>query len=407
MCWEPLLDGDLADSATRAARDIAQVVATEPADATPTERTLFWAYASSAFDEPWAGAAYDQALDDLVAELRRGALHPSLYNNGLAGMGWVLGHVLAGDASDALEVIDEAIVRVLDVDRWTSHHDLAQGLVGFGVYFLERLASGPAPIALDGLHRVIAHLDATATRTDAGATWLSSPDILPPHYHAEWPHGHYDCGLAHGVAGTVALLGRAAAIADAPVRARPLCEDAMRWLAAQRQTPHAHGRFPSMTYPGAEPDRTRAAWCYGDPGVASALWIAAAQLGTDTELARATALDVAHREADTAGVLDSGLCHGAAGLAHLLNRYYQASGDAAHREAARGWFTRLLAMRGEGGVAGFAQWRGKADGFQPIVNLLEGAAGIALALIAATSSSEPSWDRMLLVDIPTRTEGGV
>jgi lantibiotic modifying enzyme len=401
MRWEPLLEGQLADQALTAARDIAVEIAESPGDATPTDRTLYWAYTSNVIDEPFAAAAYDAALDDLVAELQRGALHPSLYNNGLAGMGWTLGHVLDQDAADALEVIDEALVRVVSVDEWRGHHDLAQGLVGYGVYFLERLASGSAPIALRGLHETVRHLDALALRSDRGATWLTPKAMLPEHYHQAWPEGHFDCGLAHGVAGTIAFLARAAAVQDAPPLARPLCDEAVRWLSAQRQSPDPSGRFPGMTFTGAPEDRTRAAWCYGDPGVASALWFA-----TDAgDVARETALDCARRTADTASILDSGLCHGACGLAHLLNRFYQSSGDAVHADAARGWYARTLEMRGEGGIAGFTAWRGNDDGYQPIANLLEGAMGVGLSLLAAATPNAPNWDRMMLVDLPV--EGGV
>jgi hypothetical protein len=34
--------------------------------------------------------------------------------------------------------------------------------------------------------------------------------------------------------------------------------------------------------------------------------------------------------------------------------------------------------------------------------ILTGAAGVALALLAAATPIEPSWDRMLLVSIPPR-----
>jgi lantibiotic biosynthesis protein len=34
------------------------------------------------------------------------------------------------------------------------------------------------------------------------------------------------------------------------------------------------------------------------------------------------------------------------------------------------------------------------------IGLLEGAAGVALVLLAATTSVEPAWDRMFLVSAP-------
>jgi hypothetical protein len=243
------------------------------------------------------------------------------------------------------------------------------------VYFLER---GDAPIARDGLALVVRRLAAAAVRTDEGTTWLTTPAMLPSDYAAAWPEGFYDCGVAHGTPGVLALL------AHVP-EARPLCAEAIRWVLAQRQP---DGRFPTRVAPARPRDRARAAWCYGEPGIATALWSASARLGTPAAHAREIALDAARREAASCGVRDAKLCHGAAGLAHLFNRLYQASGEAELGAAARAWFARTLERRPS---AGFDA---------PIGDFLEGEIGIALALLAAVTPVEPRWDRLLLCDVP-------
>jgi hypothetical protein len=410
MPWEPVLEGDLAASAARAVHGIAGALAARPELATPADRTVFWAYVSGALDgDAAAAAAYDAATDELIAELERGAAHPALYG-GLAGIGWTLGHVMEGGADEVLQIVDRSLGSLLETERWRGPHDLTQGLVGMGVYFLERLASAEAPVARDGLARIVDHLAALAIESDAGTTWHTGPDILPPFVRASWPDGYYDAGVAHGVPGTIALLSRAAAQGDAPPQARALRDGAVRWLAAQRQSPAPNGRFPSRIWSDAAGvpaprDRARAAWCYGDPGIAAALWTAA------PELARETALDAARRDAATCGVADAGLCHGAAGLAHLFNRFYQATGDAVFADAARAWFGRALDLRRDDGpgIGGFAAWYVTAPGeppaFHPIANFLEGSIGIGLALLAAiTPATAPSWDRLLLCDVPTRSD---
>ena len=382
MVWTPLLEGQLAADATQAVRAIALDLAAAPADgaAHANERTLFWAYATHLIDEPFAHAAYDAAMDDLIATLQHGVTHAALFAGGLAGIGWTCSHVLDGGAEDVLSIIDEAMLSVLDVERWTQSHDLVQGLTGFGVYFLERLANNPnAALARDGLELVVAHLARNAQRGDHGATWLTTLGVLPPHYHAEFPDGCYDLGLAHGVPGMHALLARAARVLDDD-HVRRLAAESLHWLALHR----GPAGFPSMVPPafarGSDPRivqrGTRTAWCYGDPGVAAALWTAA------PELARSLALDCARRDEAATGCRDAGLCHGTAGLAHLLNRFYQASGDRALADSARTWFARTLELPREA----------RHD-------LIEGNIGIALALIGAVSTSAPSWDRILLADL--------
>jgi hypothetical protein len=46
------------------------------------------------------------------------------------------------------------------------------------------------------------------------------------------------------------------------------------------------------------------------------------------------------------------------------------------------------------GIAGFAAFR--ADHWSNQIGILEGVAGIALALLAAVTRIEPKWDRLLL-----------
>ena len=153
--------------------------------------------------------------------------------------------------------------------------------------------------------------------------------------------------------------------------------------------------------PGHPAIRARTAWCYGDPGVAAASWSAARRLGTPTRDAEALARACAIREPALCGVRDAGLCHGALGLAHLNNRFFQASRDPVFRDAARAWFARGLAMRRPGeGVAGFFAVEGDDARQRAAPGFLDGAAGIGLALIAGLQPTEPGWDRLLLCDVP-------
>jgi hypothetical protein len=85
---------------------------------------------------------------------------------------------------------------------------------------------------------------------------------------------------------------------------------------------------------------------------------------------------------------------------------FQATGEPWLAEAARSWFERTLAMQRPGlGIGGYEAWQSDAAG-SPARSadpcLLNGAAGIALAFLAATTSTEPLWDRMLLVSISPR-----
>ena len=377
MAWRPLLAGPAADAARATARELALRAVTTPCSA--VDRTLFWAYAQLVLDEPFASEQYDRAIDELVAQLLAGARHTMLYNDGLAGMGWALTHVLDGDGDGLLPMLDETLLHATQVVPWRGDFDLSQGLVGHGVYFLERLrGTTDAPLARAGLARVVSQLAATADLTADGACWHTPAERLPASHRAQFPHGRHDCGLAHGTAGAIALLSRVRDHAGAAA----LCADAVRWLVAQRgPASPLGGRFPAFAHTGASFEPSRAAWCYGDPGIALALWRVA------PALALATARDCALRPPGRCHVVDPALCHGSAGLLHLCNRFYQATGDATFAEAARGWLAVTLQAVALWGAPPFA--------------LVDGALGVALALLAAVAPVEPAWDRFMLCDLPT------
>ena len=116
------------------------------------------------------------------------------------------------------------------------------------------------------------------------------------------------------------------------------------------------------------------------------------------------ALTAAARDESTSHVRDAGLCHGAAGVGHLFNRMFQATGEERLAEAARLWFERTFTFQAPGEpIAGFRAWEVGIEGnpgWRPDAGFLEGAAGVGLALLGAVSGVEPAWDRVLLVSLP-------
>src|SRR5262249_39549787 len=160
--------------------------------------------------------------------------------------------------------IDEALLSHLDRSPWPDDYDLVNGLVGFGVYALERLSPGAdadRPAAVACLERVIEHLAQTAERRPEGVTWWTNPAWLPPEPVRRSPRGASTRGLAPGGPGGAALLGRPGAADVAVTMARPLLEGAVRWLLAQ-QGPAGYGHWVG---PEGPDHPARLAWCYGDP----------------------------------------------------------------------------------------------------------------------------------------------
>jgi hypothetical protein len=313
---------------------------------------------------------------------------------------WAAQHLrgrLLDPDEDACEAIDDALLGVLATGPWPEY-DLVHGVVGAGVYALERLPTAAGEACL---HLVIERLGELAVPDGAGLTWWTTPRaglLAGPSAAA-----YHDLGLAHGVAGVVAVLGETCRVGPPPLvaRARPLLDGAVTWLVARRLA-GSDVHFPAICGPSHPAGPARAAWCYGDPGIGLALLTAGRAVAAADWCAEgvATLRAAAARPRTTTGVDDAGLCHGALGLSHVFHRAYRATGDATFAAAARAWLTSALDLRTPGhGIGGFRTWA-PLPGDPTFVwsgdrTLLTGSAGIALALLAAISPIAPAWQRLL------------
>ncbi len=335
------------------------------------------------------------ALSDAVMRFGTGGFGPTLFG-GMTRVGWTVAHVAGGDdAEQACGLFDATLARV--IEGWRGDYDLILGLVGFGVYALERGAAG-LPLA----RSVLDALEARARPYGNGTAWHTGPELLHATHLAENPEGYWNLGLAHGIPGVIALLARFVGMGIEPARSRKLLEGAVRFLLGAVP---AGARYPSWQ-PSAAAGSSRLAWCYGDLGVAHALLGAA--LIVDRPAWGTAALAIAHdcaaRSAADAKISDAAFCHGASGIAHLFHRMARATDDALLASAARTWIDHALSMRSSAGLAGFPR---QEAGMAPEADatILTGAAGVGLVLHAAISELEPSWDRLLLADLPTAGVG--
>jgi lantibiotic biosynthesis protein len=327
---------------------------------------------------------------------------PSFYD-GISGVAWVA-ELLGGDPNvpaeeDPNREIDSALEKYLARQPWTAPYDLLDGVVGIGVYALERL---PRPAAKRILALVVDRLKETARRRPPGIAWRSEAHWIPIKWR-EAAHSEWNLGVAHGVPGVIAILSRiAAAGVDAPtqITARALLDKAVAWLLARELPASAASRFGYGVGRGVSRQPARLAWCYGDTGIAAVLLVAA-RASREPEWERAAlriALCAAGRPESTTGVVDAGLCHGAAGVAHIFHRIFRATGDERIAAAARRWFGRALAMREPGrGFGGFLVYRGTGKRCCGERGCLGGSAGVTLALLAATTDIDSAWDRALLL----------
>jgi lantibiotic biosynthesis protein len=425
--WVPILTSSSGATAAWAGIDavVQAIVAGDyelPKGRGDADALLFAYLAAARSDESLAV----RATDRLNATIAQAPSHWLGLYGGLCGLAWTVEHVShlldaafptevdgdvesAGsddetqDDGDLNAEVDAEVLRRLQqvpVGAWLDHYDLISGLVGYGTYLLERW---PAETAKAGVELVIQHLEAIAERTDGGITWHTRPDLLPEWQRQGCPGGYYNLGVAHGMPGVIHFLSEAMAAGVEHKGAGPLLDGAVDWLMAQRRPAGSASWFSGWLAPGHATD-SRGAWCYGDIGILSVLFQVARRRRRDD--VRRFANDLLDhclaRAPEDYGVVDAPLCHGATGAAHVFNRLYQVEGDPRCRDAALAWFDRALAMRQPTSAVGGFLASTRPDLAGPIVweaspAFLDGAIGVALALLSAVTATEPSWDRLLLL----------
>jgi len=418
----PLLDGAARHVALRRVAEIADALDRDP-DAWPLSRaddpaglrsaSLASGRAGLALFHAWAARAGADANGEARAATRLGeafdlvasrTMNASLFC-GFTGVAWVAHLLTPQGEEDPVAEVDDALLGALDDDGFAPPYDLIDGLAGIGVYALARL---PRPAARRMAERVVDRLAERASAESVGRSWRSgaaSRRALASGVATTADAPYWNLGLAHGVPGALGFLARALRAGVRATQARALLEDGAAWLVAQRLPAGAGGAFADFVAEDVPPEPARLAWCYGDPGAALGLLAAARALErADLE---SVALDVARlaarRPLEGSAVVDTGLCHGSAGLAHVFHRLARATGDATCLAAARRWLAETLVPRPErGGVAGFATYsfeRVREGEYVEDPCLLTGAAGVGLALLAATTDVPPAWDAAFLMDV--------
>lgn len=285
--------------------------------------------------------------------------------------------------------------------------DLIRGLTGIGAYLLRRDPGG------NTIRSVLAYLvRLTEPVTYQGETlpgwWtLSGPSGRDD---ARFPGGHANNGIAHGIAGPLALLALAALRGVTVEGHTHAITTICHWLDAWRTVTHTGPVWPYwVTRPDldaghrAAPGPQRPSWCYGTAGLARAQQLAALATADAVrrDMAEAAFVLALSDPAQRATITDRSLCHGHTGLAHVAARVAAEATPAAAQQLQAMLPALLDTQSGESHPTAAAL----LDPSQGGPGLLDGGAGVALATLAAYAGSRSGWDACLLIASPTTTDG--
>lgn len=299
----------------------------------------------------------------------------------------------------------DALGRLTAEGTSVGEFDVISGLSGVGAYLLLRREDPSAAVALEAILRSFVVL---TTDCASRPRWWTPAHLLgDAEMAALYPYGNLNCGLAHGIPGPLALIALAVLHGIVVPGLEGAVDQLAHWLVEHRADDGWGVNWPyavSLTREGsldrgaAADGPSRAAWCYGAPGVARALWLAG--LGRDRPEWRNLAIEAmqaVYRRPMVARQIDSPtFCHGVAGLLQVTLRFANDTKLPVFAEAAANLTEGLLSAYEPDSLLGYRNWEPNGTRVDH-AGLLDGAPGVLLALLTASNDVEPSWDRAFLL----------
>ena len=352
------------------------------------------------------GLVGSDVVQNAVVAMTREPINPNPANSsfyrGAPAVAFVLHTAGQPGYAKALATLDEQVAAITRHRLCDAHErvdcgqlpalrefDLISGLTGLGAYLLHRQCRHEL---LNDVLRYLVRLS-EPVRIDGQPLpgWWSSRGPTDQ-YAPEWPGGHGNLGIAHGIAGPLALLATTmrrgvtvAGQAEAITRIIAWLDQWQCGVGLRAWWPGVISRTELRRSAVEQCGPQRPSWCYGMPGLVRAQQLAAIALDDDVRQRHAeeALLGCIDDEAQLSQLIDAGLCHGWAGLVQGVARI---AADATCDVAAG--LPRLLRR--------FEQMA--ADTGQLDDGLVDGTAGIELArMTAAHGPSLSGWDACLLL----------
>ncbi|GHC77021.1 lanthionine synthetase C family protein [Streptomyces flavofungini] len=278
--------------------------------------------------------------------------------------------------------------------------DAIRGLSGMGALLLHRDAH------TDLLREVLAYLvrltEPVKHDGELLPGWWSH---LAPSGHAspDYPHGHANNGVAHGIGGPLALLSLATCRGITVEGHNDAITRILAWLDQWQQDGPAGPWWPYWITreqlrsgrPGPGPSRP--SWCYGTAGFARTQQLAALATNAPARqrMAEGALLGSMTDTGQLQATVDLSLCHGFAGLTHITQLVAAEAITPGLTECLPRLLAPIIDTAPGALAASLLDPPGGGD-----IGLLEGAAGTALALHSFQTGmpSASGWDTSFLIN---------
>jgi hypothetical protein len=325
------------------------------------------------------------------------------YCDGLAGVGFMYEYlnqkgIIENDTNVLLEEFDAALKKMLGLYMYRGEYDFLHGGIGIALYFIKRANINPKLIPV--LKTFI--LDLFKLSINEGENYLKWSSIID--YKTK--KIGYNISLSHGMTSIVCVMLKMYNVNGLDKKIMDtIINSSINYILSQQINKDKYGCFfPTFSIESNEDTYlSRLGWCYGDLTIATTLF----QVGQlyNNRILINKSIEILSFAAEKRKsikqnmVMDAGLCHGTAGIGHIFYRMWWNTHLPEFKTAADYWFKETLKMAHfYDGLAGYKAWKTpEYGGWINEYGLLEGIAGIGLAMFSYYYEINPKWDECLLL----------
>lgn len=326
-------------------------------------------------------------LEHLILDSKQHRPYESLrFSDGICGLLWSLNHLekefsIVVDLKEYQDQFNTWLIERKEEIIQSKNLDFLHGLLGMHLYF-EQSASRFFGSEIDQLI-----LDECQS-SSSGCFWfecMGEREVI-------------NTSMAHGQAAIIVYLAsriKHQKEESRRVQFRSMIYQNIYFLDSIRLK-NSIALYPSYLINDQTNNFSRLAWCYGDLSIATSFLYAGKILNDPKLIEKAIEIgkhSCKRRTQAETGIIDLGLCHGSAGIMQIYSYFFRASGQVEFQLAGEFWHKYTL-ERINKLTSTYKACRGD-EGWVESLGLLDGLAGIGLALISYLDPNLSHWEELL------------
>ncbi len=376
-------------------------------------------------DQGWDLIAH-RYLVELIQEIEKRGIHNSSLFSGLSGICFAI-HLASKQSTryqTLIAQLNAILIKNIEADyllpiEETRHvaqalslfqYDVITGLSGVLSYVLEYVHVEAMQMLAYRIVRVLTLLKEGVLHAGIELPGWYTPVsyLIREEQRAQYPEGSFDTGVAHGVAGCMAALAKAYLKGIIVDNQLETIQKMAFWLQENqvkgKKWPAKFGFNARIrNYLEVTTDFYRDGWCYGAPGIASSLLLAAQALQSDSLKQEAIhIMQVVCERFDSQQNLECvSFCHGLAGLLTQVHAFFLETHLVLFSKTASQITRSILERYDPDFPFGYKCVASLPKGDETVcidnAGFLDGVIGTLLSLLFSTSSEKQNWVKLFLI----------